>query len=122
MTTFLPVSRCHWAVTSSRAFFRLAAAKTKISRPCAAARSTPAWNATIAPTQAPSQDLLVDLIVVLLRRYISLNISLFIMSNSNWSIWMRRKQVQLFDAIARRSRKTRSLDVYYLYNSQPRLG
>src|SRR5712671_3908696 len=64
MTTFLPVTRCHWTAISSSAFFRLAAAKTTTSPLCAAARSTPAPSARIVPNTAASQDLRVDFIAV----------------------------------------------------------
>src|SRR5262249_17951027 len=53
MATFLPVWLCHWPAISSRAFFRLAAAKTSTSRPRAAAGPRP--DASGAPTQSEIQ-------------------------------------------------------------------
>src|SRR5262245_63222811 len=59
MTTFLPVSRCHCPAASSSALFKLAAANTTTSLPCATAGKVPAAHANPAPTRRASQERLV---------------------------------------------------------------
>src|SRR5262245_63987494 len=59
MTAFFPVSRCHCPAMSSTAFFRLAAANTTTSLPCATAGKAPAIDANPAATRRASQERLV---------------------------------------------------------------
>src|SRR5215510_9058669 len=70
--TVLPVSRCHCAATSSSAFFRLAAANTRTSRPCAADGLAPAAHVRIATAGRASQQRLVIIITSLQVRYIQI--------------------------------------------------
>src|SRR5258708_3585188 len=68
MVTFLPLSRCHCAATSSSAFFKLAAANTSGSLTCANAGSAPAPRTSAAPNNKPSERRLFMLIDVRLSQ------------------------------------------------------
>src|SRR5215831_10617478 len=65
MTTFLPLSRCHCAATSSSAFFKLAAANISGSLACAHAGAPAAPSPSTAPIMRPIEPRLFTLIGVL---------------------------------------------------------
>src|SRR5262245_35353553 len=81
MTTFFPLSRCHCPAMSSSAFFRLAAANTRTSLPCATAGKAPAVHANPAATKRASQAHLVVTVVsifaIFFRAYRGANIAGF---------------------------------------------